>query len=50
MDGASLIDSGMAFYMTGDGWEKAHWPIVKLVWGTVKRSWLLDCRTLVWRG
>jgi len=24
MDGASLTDSGMAFQMTGDEWEKVH--------------------------
>jgi len=45
IDGWSISDSdsGMEFQMTGDEWQKARWPIVRLVWNTVKRSWLLDC-------
>jgi len=42
MDGACLTDSGMAFQMVGDEWQKARWPIVRLARGTVERSWLLD--------
>jgi len=34
MDGASLTDSGMEFQMTGDEWEKVHWPIVRWARGT----------------
>jgi len=30
MDGASLTDSGMAFQMTGDEWQKVRWQIVRM--------------------
>ena len=38
----ALTDSWMAFQMTGGEWEKVLWPMVRLAWGTVMRSWLLD--------
>jgi len=42
MDGASLADSWMAFQMTGEEWQKARWPIVRLARGTAA-YWMAIC-------
>ena len=42
MVGAFLTERGMEFQMKTDDQEKARWPIVRLVWGIVKRDWSLD--------